>query len=217
MQLSFRPIGLMLTIVVVTTLVPAAISTRALASGSVATSAVVTTAGPTATKVRRVSPVASDGRLRPGYRVVATRRGYCWTSSFHNGRAYRCLMGNFIMDPCWREAGRRSVVCLLEPWTSRVTRLRLTRPLPATAPYGGGIWGLRLGARIDANCLVSTGASGFIGKHHISYFCTRGWVLLDAPNRHSAVWTIATARRIGNHYVLRGPKPLHVAWKATVL
>jgi hypothetical protein len=37
-------------------------------------------------------------------------------------------------------------------------------------------------------------------------------VLLDEPDRRHRVWTIATAHRVGNHYVLRGRKPLVTAW-----
>ena len=167
------------------------------------------------TTVTRVSPVTANGGLRPGYVVQHSGRGHCWTTSFVHGRAYRCFQGNRIMDPCWK-ASTNSVVCLLLPWSSKVTRLRLTKRLPSTGTYGGRLWGLRLGAGVGANCLVSTGAGGFIGDRHISYYCSGDWVLLGAPNRAQAVWTIATARRVGGHYELRGRKPLTTAWKPRV-
>jgi hypothetical protein len=169
-----------------------------------------------ATVVRRVTPLDRHGHLRSTYKVAATARGYCWTASFVNGRAYRCLQRNHILDPCWKERGRRSVVCLLLPWSAKVTRLRLTRRLPDAGNYGGAIWGLRLGSGINVNCLVSTGAGGWIGNRHISYYCRRGWVLLNEPNRRHAVWTIGTAKRAGRHYELRGRKSLLTAWVPVV-
>lgn len=165
-----------------------------------------------ATAVRRVTPLDNSGHLRSPYTVKATARGYCWTSSFMHGRAYRCFQGNNIMDPCWKEHGRKSVVCLLRPWASNVTRLRLTRKLPDTTNSAGALWGLRLGSGIRVNCLASTGAGGSIGNRHISYYCKHGWVLLDKPNRQTAVWSIATAKRVGDHYKLRGRKSLLTAW-----
>ena len=169
-----------------------------------------------ATQVRRVSPLDATGHLRSRYNVVASGRGYCWTTSFVHGRAYRCFKGTFIYDPCWKETGRRSVVCLPRPWSSDVTRVRLTRRLPPTTRAGGTVWGLRLGGGIGVNCLVSMGASGSVGNRGISYLCRRGWVLLDVPDRRNAVWTIATAKRVGHHYELRGRKPLVTAWKPVV-
>ena len=85
------------------------------------------------TSVRHVTPLTRAGHLRARYTVAATHRGHCWTTSLENGRLYRCLSGNFVLDPCWKESGRHSVVCLPVPWSRSVTRLRLTRRLAATA------------------------------------------------------------------------------------
>lgn len=168
----------------------------------------------TTTSVKRVSPLNARGHLRARYTVTSTRRGYCWTTSAVNGHLYRCMMGNYVMDPCWKESGRHSVVCLTEPWSTKVTRIKLTKSLPAKDSYGPGIWGLRLGG-VGVNCLVSMGASGTVGKHPISYFCKQGWVLLgNHPDRSRPLWTMLTAKQVGNHYELRGRKPLPVAWKA---
>jgi hypothetical protein len=164
------------------------------------------------TVVRHVTPLNASGHLRPPYTVNATARGSCWTASFVNGRAYRCFQRSTIMDPCWKEHGRRSVVCLLRPWVKEVTRLRLTRRLPATAGERRALWGLRLGSGIRVNCLISTGAGGWIGNRHISYYCRQGWVLLNKPNRQHAVWTISTAKRVRGRYELRGRKSLIMAW-----
>ncbi len=171
----------------------------------------------TVTTLKRVSPLNAQGHLRARYTVTSTRRGYCWTASFMNGRLYRCMSGNYIFDPCWKVTGRKAVICITVPWSTKVTRLRLTRRLPAKGTYGPGIWGLRLGGGVGVNCLVSTGASGSVGNHPISYFCSRGWVLLgNGPDRSRPLWTMLTAKRVAGVYELRGRKPLPIGWKAVV-
>lgn len=181
----------------------------------------VTTASPGAsgnlvgsTTIKRVSPLNGQGHLKARYTVVSSERGYCWTSSFMNGRLYRCFRGNTIMDPCWKEAGRHSVACLVEPWSTNVDRLRLTRRLPATGTSGAPLWGLRLGGAVRVSCLLSTGAVGTVGNHPISYLCRRGWVLLGRPDRSRPLWTTLTAKGTGAHYDLRGRRPLATAWRA---
>jgi hypothetical protein len=120
------------------------------------------------------------------------------------------------MDPCWKEADRNSVACLLVPWSSRVTRLHLTRKLPPTEHRGGRLWALRLGEGIDVKCMMTAGASEPVGNHWVSYYCAHGWVLLDRPNRQHSVWTMGTARWVDGHYVLKGRKRLPAAWKPVV-
>jgi hypothetical protein len=193
------------------------VTTTAVAGPAAASSVTGRAAQPPATSIRRVSPLTATGHLRPRYTVTATRRGYCWTTSFMNGRLYRCFMGNSILDPCWKEAARNAVICLVLPWSTKVTRLRLTRRLPAATTDRPSVWGLRLGGGVGVNCLISTGAGGAVGKHPISYFCRRRWVLLgNGPNRTHPLWTMLTATRVADHYARRGRKPLPVAWKAVV-
>lgn len=170
----------------------------------------------TTTTVRRVRLLDAHGHLRARYAVASTRRGYCWTTSFVNGHLYRCFQGNTIRDPCWKESGRYSVVCPSWPWSSQVTRLRLTEHLPGTARYGPRLWGLRAGGGVAVSCVVSMAAGGMVENHPISYVCQRGWVLLGAPNRSKPLWTMLSAKRVKNHYELRGRKPLPTAWEPVV-
>jgi hypothetical protein len=61
------------------------------------------------------------------------------------------------------------------------------------------------------------GAAGTVAKHPISYLCRRGWVLLgEHPDRSRPLWTMLTARQVHGHYVVRGRKPLPIAWKAVL-
>jgi hypothetical protein len=148
--------------------------------------------------------------------VGASARGYCWTTSFENDALFRCFRGNLIEDPCWKEAGRRSVVCLAVPWASTVTRLRLTRRLPTPGSPSPRLWGLRLGS-VGVDCLASQGASGAVGKLGISYVCKRGWALLgNGPDRREPLWTMPTARRVAGEYRPRGRRSLTVAWRAVL-
>lgn len=212
-----------LAIVTAVLLVAVVVLASAVIAGVTASRTKVTTASPAArasqvspssTVVARISPLNGQGHLKARYTVVSSARGYCWTTSFMNGRLFRCFRGNTIMDPCWKETGRHSVVCLATPWSTNVHRLRLTRRLPATSADGPRLWGLRLGGGVGVNCLMSTGAVGTVGKHPITYLCRHGWVLLGGPDRSRPLWTILTAKGAGAHYDLRGRKPLPTAWRA---
>lgn len=200
----------LLTAVLVTLalLAPAALGSDAAASTATHTRAVLI-----ATQVRAVSPLDAAGHLRATYDVRATGRGYCWTTSFVNGRLYRCFRGHVIHDPCWKESGRRSVVCPDVPSSRSVLRIRLTRRLPATDASGPRLWGLRRLDGVGGSCLASTGAGGWIGHRHISFYCHHGWVLVGGVDREHPTWSIATARRVADHYELRGRKPLGTAWR----
>jgi len=210
-----------LAIVAAVLLVAVIVAASAVVAAVTASRPKVTTASPGAsanlvgsTSLKRISPLNDQGHLKARYTVVASDRGYCWTSSFMNGRLYRCFRGNTIMDPCWKETGRHSVVCLVKPWSTNVDRLRLTRRLPATGTSRAPLWGLRLGGGVRVSCLLSTGAVGTVGNHPISYLCRRGWVLLGSPDRTRPVWTTLTAKGTGAHYDLRGRRPLTTAWRA---
>jgi hypothetical protein len=163
-----------------------------------------------ATQVHHVSPVDSTGQLKPGYRVTDSGKGYCWTTSFVNPGLYRCFRGNFIMDPCWSNAGQTAVFCLAAPWSHSVTRLRLTRRLPPTSPGRSFLWGMTL--RSGLQCAEPGGTHDRWHGHDVNYLCQRHWVLLDSPDRSRPVWRILTARYLHGHYHGRGVRPLSDAW-----
>src|SRR5262245_34027651 len=127
--LSWRAV--LVVVVAVTTSVLAAVPGSGESTPAVRSE--VATNAPAPTRVLRTSPVDAAGALRPGYRVVIRARGSCFTTSTVHGRAFRCFRGNLIQDPCWRQPGSR-VACLIRPWSTRVTQLGLTSPLPRTQP-----------------------------------------------------------------------------------
>lgn len=171
-----------------------------------------------ATRIHRVSPVTAAGRLAPGYRVTDSGRGHCFSTSLVDDRLWRCFRGsNTILDPCWQARSAGTVLCLPEPWSREVTRVRLTAPLPAASKFGRRIWGLRLSVGPGLGCTVATGAVGSVGGRPVSYVCAHDWALLgNHPDRRQQTWRMATARLLGGHYRARGTLPLLAAWVATV-
>ena len=73
----------------------------------------------------------------PGGKV---RSGNCWTGSIADPRpgAYRCMLGNEIMDPCFRSPRANVVVCGADPVIPQAGfAVSVTKPLPPTsAPPG---------------------------------------------------------------------------------
>jgi hypothetical protein len=142
------------------------------------------------------------GKLASGRQASESRRGYCWEGSIADGRSdvWRCFRGNSILDPCFSN-GRSSkpyVVCPVAPWSSRVTLLRLTKPLPLSAANKGRNvaawpWGIVTANR--QQCLMVTGASSKIAGQWMHYYCESGGSLLGKPNRLASGWTIFYATK----------------------
>ena len=172
-----------------------------------------TVAAPLApTLVHRVAPVGGSGRLAAGYRVTTSGRGHCFGTSLVDDRLYRCFVGNQILDPCWRSGGQR-VLCLVEPWSRQVVRVRLTAPLPPRQAFGHRVWGLQVGDGIGARCTASMWATGTVAGRPVSYVCSQGWMLLGSrPDRSAGTWTMGTARRVAGHARVQGTHHLAQAW-----
>lgn len=159
------------------------------------------------TRVLSVRPVNASRRLAAGYHVrqtLTTSRGGlpggCWAGSTVASAAYRCFTtNNLIMDPCWVEtSSARSVLCLGAPWSTDVTRLRLSGrldPLPhqrrAVEP-----WGLRLAN--GWRCSAGQGTHDQLNGRVVFYNCD-GWrsgrVVLLGINRSQPLWSAQTATR----------------------
>jgi hypothetical protein len=140
----------------------------------------------------------NGGGVAAGVNVGKTAKGYCWTGSAADSRpdAWRCFLGNLILDPCFsNETGTSAfVACADSPW-SRVTRLVLTKSLPrgqanpdTNDSTSGAPWALELAD--GKRCERFTGATGAIGGLGISYGCTGGGVLAGEPHRQTTTWTI---------------------------
>jgi hypothetical protein len=162
---------------------------------------------PQATSSHIFSPF-SEGGIASGVTVAKNGRGYCWEGSAADARpdAWRCFLGNFILDPCFsNETGTSGfVVCAESPWSS-VTKLRLTKPLPQSLandesgdPTVGVPWSLKL--TDGTECGLLTGATSVVAGLRISYGCDGGRrTCRRASTGYSNVDDLLRARLQGTH------------------
>src|SRR4051812_16554969 len=74
-----------------------------------------------ATRKRHFSPFDSFGNIKSSF-SVKRRSSDCNSESFVNGRsdAWRCFVGNTILDPCFEAPFEEDVaVCVESPWSHR--------------------------------------------------------------------------------------------------
>jgi hypothetical protein len=147
------------------------------------------------TKVAVYRPFAS-GKLRSGLVVVHRLRGSCWTSSLAVTRpdAWRCAVGNEILDPCFGGAlGAGVVACVADPFSKAVDVLVLTKslPQPDAAQFGnagGEPWVIRL--TNGDQCTYASGFTGAVAGMRLNYECKRGGWLIGHVRRRSGLWSI---------------------------
>ncbi|MGA3115831.1 MAG: hypothetical protein ABSF90_15525 [Syntrophobacteraceae bacterium] len=134
------------------------------------------------------------------------REGKCWTRSIAIPRpdAWRCMIGNEIVDPCFASADKKYAVCNPNPARGEPGfRLKLTEPLPRsdvpaqsmTSEYKSG-WLVELA---DGNiCRPMTGTSFEVQGKTANFYCENGQkgeevVLLDGLNAGKPLWTAKKA------------------------
>lgn len=102
--------------------------------------------------------------------------GRCWTQSIAVERtgAWRCMVGNFIYDPCFSVAGYRgSVVCGANPANEKPGfPLLLTQKLPprGRTPPSQRPWLVKL--RSGAMCSLDTGTITVVDGLGVPYGCS---------------------------------------------
>lgn len=135
------------------------------------------------------------GLVVPRVSVVA---GYCWENSNVTRRrdAWRCFVGNDILDPCFSSALAFGVVVCPRPWSDTGVEIELSKPLPQPTSQAAPSlalppWAIQTAARAD--CLLSSGASSVIHGHRLNYFCGTQVGLWGFPRRTSQPWTILSA------------------------
>lgn len=88
-----------------------------------------------------------------------TVKGYCWTSSNASPRAdaFRCMIGNSIMDPCFK-VNARLVACPQNLVANTGTLIALTKPLPAPNPKSPAKpWSFQIAGGSGITCNAGTG------------------------------------------------------------
>jgi hypothetical protein len=173
--------------------------------------------------VSGVTPFTAEGKLRPGLHVVRTAFGACGPGSdVLPNDVYRCGSQNVGYDPCWRDYRSTTavVVCLLEPWSRGVFRLRLAAD-PARSRGSPDLnaepWGIELVS--GALCIALQGAHDTVtGKGSspaIDYGCENKLSLVRGINRAEPLWTIRAARHVSHGrfpFKIVGRIAIRTAW-----
>ena len=149
----------------------------------------------------------------PNNQARGVRGGKCWTGSIAAPRpdAWRCMIGNDIVDPCFATADANFVICNPNPARGNPGfKLKLTEPLPrseipAQPAYDGG-WLIELAD--STLCRPATGATFEVQGKTATYYCDKDFkgseiVLLDGFSTARPLWTAEKAKIAQS---ARGPK-----------
>lgn len=132
-----------------------------------------------------------------------SKEGSCWTVStaaFANGQAYRCTVGSYIYDPCFK-AETNQLVCDIDPdiLTSGF-ELKLTEKLPDVSMYDISgkerIWRAKLENGLI--CEIISGTAGRLknGEWYF-YSCNNNAVLIgslsEVFNKRDNFWKVQVA------------------------
>jgi hypothetical protein len=134
--------------------------------------------------------------------TVQHKRGYCWTGSLAINRydAWRCLVGNFISDPCFSSDIATGYVVCPNGLINGGIEIRLTRGLPYKYGDSGNPSTRALPWNIQTlsgrHYVILTGTTTVIDGQRANYGCvSRGCAsaLWGGPRRHTEPWTILWA------------------------
>ncbi len=143
-------------------------------------------------------PFTVAGKLNTDITVVSTHKGWCWTESDYLTRpdAFRCMFGNFIVDPCLSDpAGLRLVACEVPDakGPDDVLVLHLTKPLPTR--YGSGAPAssksppFMLVLSDGTRCVPHGGTASIIAGEPQTYDCSGGRSIVGTIDRSAPGWT----------------------------
>jgi len=129
--------------------------------------------------------------------------GSCWTGSIAVARpdAWRCMVGDNVLDPCFASPGKMYAVCEPNPVTGDPgIRLKLTNPLPqanvAPVKSKDNAWLVQLAD--GTICKPVTGATWEVQGKWVSHYCQsreESWEigLLGGLNTKNFLWTAEKA------------------------
>jgi hypothetical protein len=148
------------------------------------------------TRIIVYTPFAVSGDLASGITIARSASGYCWTGSEAARRpdAWRCMVGNYIFDPCYSGARAGIVACPVDALGRRVLTVPLSKPLPRAQANPPLNTARSLPARVrlttGKTCSFAEGATATLGGLRLNYACSNGGWLVGGPSRKTAVWTI---------------------------
>lgn len=150
------------------------------------------------TQLKLLTPYGLGG-LSPGLAVTEKLNGTCFTQSLSSASrpdAWRCTVGNSILDPCYQSVlgdGKELACPTGGPWSANVVLLTLTAALPPetrkelsrdnTAP-----WAIELAT--GERCTLFTGATPPVAGIRINYGCPGGSQLVGDIDRTQPVWRV---------------------------
>jgi hypothetical protein len=129
--------------------------------------------------------------------VSQVEPGYCWESSNVTPRldAWRCFIGNSILDPCFSSEFANNVVCPM-PWSHTAVEINLTKPLPRPSNHAAPSLRLQpwaIETTSGATCMSASGAAPVLHGKRLNYLCSSRLGLWGEPNRKTEPWTILSA------------------------
>ena len=124
----FRRLGVVLAVVIIAL----AGCSGSVKAGQSSTSVKATPAPTPATTAVDVYEPYANGALAPGITASATHSGTCLGGSVRSNRpdAWRCLVANQPMDPCFSSPSEVQVACPSFQNLNTVTLINLTQPVP---------------------------------------------------------------------------------------
>lgn len=165
---------------------------------------------PTATAI--FSPVNGSGQL--AVQVQHRTSGACFSGSELAIRsdAWRCMVDNVILDPCFT-VDQSHVLCPTDgPWGSQSDLLSLPGGVPtnlqdSNAGTSGQPWALQLAD--GSQCLLLGGATTVVAGQRLNYDCANGLALYGNVQRSGQVWMIYAGTPHSAQLTLR---PVATAW-----
>jgi hypothetical protein len=137
------------------------------------------------------------GKVAAGIHVLERGRGSCFAGSLADPRAdaWRCLLGNEILDPCF-SGGAGVVLCPDGTPDSRdAAEIRLRKPLPRGRANPPGDPTRRppwvIVTATGAYCYRVTGMSAEVAGKPITYVCAGASSIGGTPDRTKPVWTVS--------------------------
>lgn len=150
------------------------------------------------TEMKLLTPFGAKG-LADGLQVAEKVSGKCFARSASSPMrpdAWRCNVGNGILDPCYQRimGDEKQFACPVEgPWSQKVVLLTLTEALPNPThkemheePVPP--WAIELAN--GKRCTLFTGATAPVAGRRINYGCLGGFQVVGDIDRSSPVWRV---------------------------
>jgi hypothetical protein len=154
----------------------------------------------------KVVPATQVITFHPAGATGMAVKGNCWTESIALERAdaWRCMVGNYIFDPCFSATPHAtSVICNAYPTHPVGMRVTLASPLPAhSAPHSTRPWSFVLGD--GSYCAALTGTIDLYQGLPMDYGCSNRWNVVGDPYAQGKIW-YATVVTLNAKY-----QPVHV-------